>query len=202
MMGTRSQSAKKTETQSDEKRDKRAKSDIAVHDQLESDANGNGKSGTTTQESELNAQESEDQEIENPNSPMVTENGLRDLDMPIAKSSKSDEEMLTKAKIVAASKMKMRQVKVPAARFLNVGESEEVAAWHRYYHQLVVHLESATVWEGVKLAEGAEVLKGLELLKMVEGRHTPACACDECLRYKSKLTPHPREQLCNRRRNP
>jgi hypothetical protein len=40
-------------------------------------------------------------------------------------------------------------VKVPAARFFNVGESEEVAAWHRYYHQLAVHLESETVWEGV-----------------------------------------------------
>jgi len=105
--------------------------------------------------------------------------------------AKSDEEMLTRAKIVAASKMKMRHVKVPAARFFNVGESEEVAAWHRYYHQLAVHLESETVWEGVKLADGAEVLKGLELLKMVEGKHTPACACPECLRYKSKLSPIP-----------
>jgi hypothetical protein len=35
------------------------------------------------------------------------------------------------------------------------------------------------------------VLKGLELSKMVEGKHTPACACDECLRYKSKLSPIP-----------
>jgi uncharacterized small protein (DUF1192 family) len=192
MVGTRSQSAKKTETLSDEQRDKRAKSDVVVHDQPESDANGNGKNGNEKQEStEQNAQDSEDQEIGNRNLPLVTENGLRDLDMEIVKSSKSDEEMLTKAKVVAASKMKMRQVKVPAARFFNVGESEEVAAWHRYYHQLAVHLESATVWEGVKLADGAEVLKGLELLKMVEGRHTPACACDECLRYKSKLSPIP-----------
>ena len=84
--------------------------------------------------------------------------------------------MLTKAKVVAASRMKMRQVKVPAARFFNVGESEQVAAWHRYYHQLAVHLESATVWEGVKLADGAEVLKGLELLKMVENKQY-ACVC-------------------------
>ena len=55
----------------------------------------------------------------------------------------------------------------------------------------MLNLPLATVWEGVKLADGAEVLKGLELLKMVEGRHTPACACDECLRYKSKLSPIP-----------
>jgi len=55
----------------------------------------------------------------------VTENGFRDSDMQRAKS---DEELLTRAKIVAASKMKMRHVKVPAARFFNVGESEEVAA--------------------------------------------------------------------------
>jgi len=54
-----------------------------------------------------------------------------------------------------------------------------------------VHLKSETVWEGVKLADGAEVLKGLELLKMVEGKHTTACACPECLRYKSKLSPIP-----------
>ena len=77
---------------------------------------------------------------------LVTENGFRDSDM---QKAKSDEEMLTRAKIVAASQMKMRHVKVPAARFFNVGESEEVAAWHRYYHQLAVHLESETVWEGV-----------------------------------------------------
>jgi hypothetical protein len=133
---------------------------------------------------EQNAQDSEDQEIGSRDLQLVTENGLRDLDMQVAKSyTKSDEEMLTKAKIVAASKMKPRHVKVPAARFFNVGESEKMAAWHRYYHQLPVHLESATVWEGVKLAEGAELLKGLELLKMVEGKHTPACACDECLRF-------------------
>jgi hypothetical protein len=131
MVGTRGQSAKKTETLSDEQRDKRAKSDVVVHDQPESDANGNGKNGNEKQEStEQNAQDSEDQEIGNRNLPLVTENGLRDLDMEIVKSSKSDEEMLTKAKVVAASKMKMRQVKVPAARFFNVGESEEVAAWH------------------------------------------------------------------------
>jgi hypothetical protein len=87
------------------------------------------KNGNEKQEStEQNAQDSEDQEIGNRNLPLVTENGLRDLDMEIVKSSKSDEEMLTKAKVVAASKMKMRQVKVPAARFFNVGESEEVAA--------------------------------------------------------------------------
>jgi hypothetical protein len=36
-----------------------------------------------------------------------------------------------------------------------------------------------------------EVDQGLELLKMVEGKHTPVCACDECLRYKSKLSPIP-----------
>ncbi len=35
------------------------------------------------------------------------------------------------------------------------------------------------------------MLRGLELLKMVEGKHTPACASDECLRYKSKLSPIP-----------
>jgi hypothetical protein len=68
--------------------------------------------------------------------------------MYVAKSyTKSDEEMLTKAKIVAASKVKPRHVKMPAARFFNVGESEEMAAWHRYYHQLAVHLESPTIWE-------------------------------------------------------
>ncbi len=65
------------------------------------------------------------QEIGNQILPLVTENGFRDSDMQRAKS---DEELLTRAKIVAASKMKMRHVKVPAARFFNVGESEEVAA--------------------------------------------------------------------------
>ena len=171
MVGTRSQSAKKTET----------KSDVVRHDQAKSDTNRD-------ESNEKNSQDSEVQEIGNQNLPLVTENGFRDSDM---QKAKSDEEMLTRAKIVAASKMKMRHVKVPAARFFNVGESEEVAAWHRYYHQLAVHLESETVWEGVKLADGAEVLKGLELLKMVEGKHTPACACPECLRYKSKLSPIP-----------
>ena len=55
-------------------------------------------------------------------------------------SAKSDEEMIEKAKAVAASKAKPRCVKVPAARFFEVGESEQVAAWHRFYHQLAVHL--------------------------------------------------------------
>jgi hypothetical protein len=31
--------------------------------------------------------------------------------------------------------MKMCHVKVPAARFFNVGESEEMAAWHRYNYR-------------------------------------------------------------------
>jgi hypothetical protein len=87
MVGTRSQRAKKTETQSDEQRDKRAKSDVAVHDQPESDANGNGKNGNERQEStEHNAQDREDQEVGNRNLPLVTENVLRDLDMEIAKA--------------------------------------------------------------------------------------------------------------------
>ena len=99
--------------------------------------------------------------------------------------------MLTKAKIIAASKMKPRYVKVPGTRFFNLGEAEETAAWNRYFHQLAVHLEPGTAWEGVKLADGAEVMKGLELLRRVEGKHVTTCACDECLRYKSKLSPIP-----------
>jgi hypothetical protein len=78
--------------------------------------------------------------------------------------------MLTKAKII---------------------EAEETAAWHRFFHQLAVYLEPGTAWEGVKLADGAEVMKGLQLLRRVEGKHVTTCACDECLRYKSKLSPIP-----------
>jgi hypothetical protein len=56
--------------------------------------------------------------------------------------------------------MKPRHVKVPAARFFEVGirASSSMAS---YYHQLALHLESATVWchmwEGVKRSDGAEV---------------------------------------------
>lgn len=39
--------------------------------------------------------------------------------------------------------------------------------------------------------EDQEVMKGLELLSRVEGKHVPVCAFDECLRYKSKLSPIP-----------
>ena len=43
MVGTRSQSAKKTDTQSDGERGKSAKSDVVMHDQTESDVIGNEK---------------------------------------------------------------------------------------------------------------------------------------------------------------
>jgi hypothetical protein len=188
MVGTRSQSAKKNGAQSHGKQDRDAESDIVLHDQSKSDVGKNEKPESLEQ----NAKGDEDQEAGNKDLQLVTENGFQDLDMQVAKPyTKSDEEMLTKAKIIAASKMKPRYVKVPGTRFFNLGEAEETAAWNRYFHQLAVHLEPGTAWEGVKLADGAEVMKGLELLRRVEGKHVTTCACDECLRYKSKLSPIP-----------
>ena len=188
LVGTRSQSAKKNDAQNNGKQDRGVGSGVALHDQSEREAGEHERQEPVEQITNGN----DDREAGNQDLQLVTESGFQDLEMQIAKPpAKSDEEMLTKAKIVAASKMKPRYVKVPAARFFNLGADEETAAWHRYYHQLAVHLEPGTVWEGVKLADGAEVLKGLELLRRVEGKHATTCACDECLRYKSKLSPIP-----------
>jgi hypothetical protein len=95
--------------------------------------------------------------------------------------------MLTKAKVVAASRMKMRQVKVPAARFFNVGESEQVAAWHRYYHQLAVHLESASQFFAVYLFfhQGSDSV--LTCNGDIHRMHTQAYACP----LPSSTTPAP-----------
>ena len=179
MVGTRSQSKRNDDSQHENQN--------AASDERSRQDEGE----TCLQDDEDNSDEEPDGNDECLD--LVTEKGFQDVSMPKTKASiKADEEMLTKAKVAAASKMKPRHVKVPAARFFEVGESEQVAAWHRYYHQLAVHLESATMWEGVKLADGAEVLKGLKLLESVNGLHMPNCACAQCLEYKSYLSPIPR----------
>ncbi len=58
---------------------------------------------------EQNTKGDDDREAGNQDLQLVTESGFQDLDMQIAKpSARSYEEMLTKAKIVAAPKMKPR----------------------------------------------------------------------------------------------
>ena len=144
MVGTRSQSAKMNGARSHGKQGRDAESDLALHDQSKSDVGENEKQ----EPFEQNARGDEDQEAGNQDLQLVTKNGFQDLDMQVAKPyTNSDEELLTKAKFVAASKMKPRYVKVPGARFFNLGEAEETPAWHRYFHQLAVHLEPGTVWE-------------------------------------------------------
>ena len=98
-----------------------------------------------------------------------------------------DEDEITARKVQAAARTRPMKLKIPATKFLDTGQPEEVQKLRQYVHWLLGHLSASTITKSLPYLDGAEMLRAIEFLF---GQEDP-CHCSACAEFKSRNSAKP-----------